>query len=297
MTGYTAIPDSDIDPESPGTTTLFTRLRDNPIAISEGTSPAPAIQEAALDSSIVSQGKLKSTYGDVSVYVNANEGKTGTLPGGGYAFRILIKWASSPGVYDNFNGYVDYNGADTTFIAPQLSFEVDGPTGSNTGYGREYYIQASPPYDLGDGEVGQFIFALIDNGTGLVEKTYSAQDAPWHNNGPTNIAADYYDKEGRGWKKRRVKGKNELVEITQEVKQADMEVIPHPFIGHDLTGKTVVLIDPVSDLSWELRELQEKGECICELLHERKLIVDNAPLVRATPKDVMAVTAKWKNSK
>lgn len=43
MTTYTAIPDSDIDPESPGTTTLFTRLRDNPIAIAEGDATAPSI--------------------------------------------------------------------------------------------------------------------------------------------------------------------------------------------------------------------------------------------------------------
>lgn len=37
MTTYTAIADSDIDPESPGNTTLFTRLRDNPISLAEGT--------------------------------------------------------------------------------------------------------------------------------------------------------------------------------------------------------------------------------------------------------------------
>lgn len=43
MTTYTAIPDSDIDPESPGTTTLFTRLRDNPLAVAEGDATAPSI--------------------------------------------------------------------------------------------------------------------------------------------------------------------------------------------------------------------------------------------------------------
>lgn len=50
MTIYTAIPDSDIDPESPGTTTLFTRLRDNPLAIREGDATAPKILNAALNS-------------------------------------------------------------------------------------------------------------------------------------------------------------------------------------------------------------------------------------------------------
>lgn len=48
MTAYTSVADSEIDPESPGTTTLFTKLRDNPIAITEGASGAPKIQTAAL---------------------------------------------------------------------------------------------------------------------------------------------------------------------------------------------------------------------------------------------------------
>jgi hypothetical protein len=48
MTTYTAIPDSDIDPESPITTTLMTQMRDNPIAITEGAAGAPPIANAAL---------------------------------------------------------------------------------------------------------------------------------------------------------------------------------------------------------------------------------------------------------
>jgi hypothetical protein len=43
MTVYTAIADSEIDPESPYTTTLATKNRDNPIAITEGASGAPKI--------------------------------------------------------------------------------------------------------------------------------------------------------------------------------------------------------------------------------------------------------------
>lgn len=56
MTTYTAIPDSDIDPESPGTTTLFTRLRDNPLAIAEGDATAPDIAYSALGPPTVTSG-------------------------------------------------------------------------------------------------------------------------------------------------------------------------------------------------------------------------------------------------
>ncbi len=57
MTAYTAIPDSDIDPESPGTTTLFTRLRDNPIAVLEGNAVAK-IANAAFAAGTLNGDKL-----------------------------------------------------------------------------------------------------------------------------------------------------------------------------------------------------------------------------------------------
>lgn len=49
MTTYTAIPNSDVDQDSPVTQTLVTLLRDNPIAITEGASGAPKIQSKALN--------------------------------------------------------------------------------------------------------------------------------------------------------------------------------------------------------------------------------------------------------
>jgi len=46
MTSYVTITDGEIDPESPITTTLMTKMRDNAIAIAEGTSPAPSVDKA-----------------------------------------------------------------------------------------------------------------------------------------------------------------------------------------------------------------------------------------------------------
>jgi len=48
MTTYTAITNAEIDPESPVTESLVQRLRDNPIAISEGEPNAPKINPAAI---------------------------------------------------------------------------------------------------------------------------------------------------------------------------------------------------------------------------------------------------------
>ena len=58
MTTYTAIADTDIDVGSPITTGLMTKLRDNPIAITEGSSGAPNIQTAAIANSAVTTAKI-----------------------------------------------------------------------------------------------------------------------------------------------------------------------------------------------------------------------------------------------
>ena len=48
MTAYAAIPDSDLDADSPVTVSLTTAFRDNPIAIAEGASGAPRMLGANL---------------------------------------------------------------------------------------------------------------------------------------------------------------------------------------------------------------------------------------------------------
>lgn len=56
MTAYVTIPDTDIDQDSPVTQTLMTALRDNAIAITEGSSGAPRIQAKALGDDVASGG-------------------------------------------------------------------------------------------------------------------------------------------------------------------------------------------------------------------------------------------------
>lgn len=47
MAAWTAIPDSDLDPESPITTSLMLALRDNPVAITENASGSPGFDVIA----------------------------------------------------------------------------------------------------------------------------------------------------------------------------------------------------------------------------------------------------------
>lgn len=46
------------------------------------------------------------------------------------------------------------------------------------------YVQASPPYDLGDGEIPLFVFVKLD-ADGKMSQLSASIDPPWMYNGPT----------------------------------------------------------------------------------------------------------------
>jgi len=277
------------------------------------------VTQGKLANAAVGQAQLKTTTGDVTTNGSSNL----TLPGGEYGFY--------PTIQSDQGGIIAYWGADAAGLGIA--------TASQTGTGliasawlssqspswnarmRQRYVQASPPYDLGNGEVPLFVFALVDNATGAILATYAAPDPPWANNGPTFIRPEFMDAQGKGFRRRKVmpftwqEAKNdpvkraqfadqlanaplELYEITQAVKQADMPLIPHPFQGNDLTGKTVVLIDPVSRICEGLLRMHEEfssaPESVAELLHGDYLRLGNTPLPRSAPPGVIAVSANWK---
>jgi len=83
MTTYTPIANGSVDAGSPIDESLVTALRDNPIAISEGSAGAPKIQTAAyqdgsLTSAKLSQVALTSAAGDVSLASGFNMGVYGS---------------------------------------------------------------------------------------------------------------------------------------------------------------------------------------------------------------------------
>jgi hypothetical protein len=225
------------------------------------------------------QAGLSTTTGAVSTTGAANL----TLPGGTYGFYPQTKHSTGSGG-ETTTALIASALTSTSYVtAIHLTANTAG-----TASAQQRYIQASPPYDLGDGDIPLFVFAVV-NSKGEVESTYVAEDPPWAHNGPTDIAPDFYQ-DGRGYK--RVRGK--IIEVTKEFKNSDIGIVPHPFTLNDLTGKTVVLLDPVSDLMLSLREMNHSGESVCDLLHEGKLIVGNLPIARKTPRGVLPVDVKWR---
>lgn len=67
MTTYTAIADTEIDQDSPVTETLMTKLRNNPIAITEGASGAPRIVQGALDTTQTTYAGLIPAGAEINI--------------------------------------------------------------------------------------------------------------------------------------------------------------------------------------------------------------------------------------
>ena len=261
-----------------------------------------SVTQAIIAASAVGQAELKTATGNVSVMSSTLANLT--LPGGEYGFYPRV-WRTGSGSVSARIVEVFNDNMATTFIA------LLNDPGTGTSFASQRYIQASPPYDLGDGEIdGSFIFAAVDAGGNIV-MAYQAADPPWANNGPTSIRPTRTDPiTGRQY--RRVLGLTSEVlranpaqraallageanpavteiEITQAVKQADMPLIPHPFIGNDLTGLTVVLADPMSPAMRLLHDMQQSGEDVLSLFAEGTFRFDNTELGRARPPGVMSV--------
>ena len=227
-----------------------------------------------------------------------------------YQHHAAAGWPSASPVY---TGYP----ITTTFSTARTIFHYDCVTaGGPIVTARSRYIQASPPYDIGDGHIHTFIYLVIENGTGKILESLHAADPTWANNGPTDIRPEY-EKDGKLYKhiKRFDKTKkysdpdcitNTLEEITLDYKNSDMDLLPHPYIGRtDMEGKSVVLIDPCSDIALKIEELKEVGETpLMDLLVENDYVRFGNEHIkgRCTPcthgiNEVMVVKPTWKNSK
>jgi len=83
--------------------------------------------------------------------------------------------------------------------------------------------------------------------------------------------------------------------VTPERKEADMEIIAHPY-PELREGETVSLIDPFSPIMDKLKDLHRSGESIPELFHEGFLKVGKE-INCAKPDSVTARKVSWKNSR
>ncbi len=262
----------------------------------------------------VDQGALKTTTGDVTNGTSAPTLITGA--GGEFGFWPTVKHSISSArrteisvanSIDNDSGTCSTTGTVTLGTTFLQRFCI-ASQGTGTITVRSRFVQASPPYDIGDGEVHSFIFLLIDN-LGKILSGYHAPDPVWANNGPTCIRPEYF-KNGKAYrmmkfidKLKEFKSPDRIKymeqEITADFKNSDMALIPHPFQGNDMTGKSVVLIDPNDSIVETAEQMKEAGEFALEqLFHNDYVRFGNEHLAgRKTPSNqVMVVKPTWKNT-
>lgn len=264
------------------------------------------VTQSKLAAAAVGQAQLKTTTAAGAVLVGAVSGVTYSLAGGTYSL-----WTAGA------------EGAGFAFGHSDTAAGVLGLINTDSNGGRyfwvdERYVQASPPYDLGDGHIPLFIWLWLDS-LGALRGHQIAQDPPWAYHGPTDIRPQY-TRNGKPYRAvattdgieitqarrdraklaRLLAGTADVIMVEQEIdnawKNRDMPEWPHPFVGNDLAGTSIVLVDPMSPLVERLRTIQETegARAVSELLRDGWLEVDNLPLQRATPPGVLAVSARLK---
>ncbi len=323
---WTAFADAAVDLDSPVNELLMTGFRDNMIYLREwlgasytagavqdhdhdgANSKVIAVTEAMLGSSIVSQGKLKSTTASGNTAIDAGVDTTVALTGGTYAWWTASNLQNAVGIAF---------GGNTDTAAGTIGIKNVG--GSNGTFSRdERYIQASPPYRLGP----CFVFLCIEPG-GAIRHIEVANDPPWAYHGPTDIAATYYENGkafkritlidgipiGQAMKNRAAMQKivagqaqitQQIIEITEAYKDSDIGVIPHPWAnpnGADVSGATIVLLEPGTKIMQAFADACDAGEAreIKNLIVEDYINIGNVDLgVPDSPPGVIVARAQWK---
>lgn len=290
---------------------------------SNGTDIAMATLNLTPAPGSVHQGAINNTSSNLSYNPGVGLGGVSIQanPGGAWALG-LVQWyqfvnAGSYGavIYGGINGdgstsftpWQNTSGSPTNYVSL-----VNNSTGSTDfTFAACNYINASPPYNLGDGDMRGFVFAQLEKGSGKVIAIWSAQEGPWIYNGPTSVVPHRIDEKGRKFRRVPVSavpisyvasGKSTLSEyltasretreeeITQATYHADMHLIPHPFFSYDPRRHIVVLLDPMHDLVSRFCDGErEEVATLHTLLYGGRIKIGNEPLNRRGPPGVMQV--------
>ena len=203
---FVALTPGEVDADSPLNETLFTKIKDNFDALDgadvtngdahdhNGGDGAP-IPQGGIANNAIGQGELKTAIGSISESLLAGtvEEVSALLPGGSYGFMPRIK-ASAINVLNfvNFSHSDDFVNGDnvpTSYTLMTGIFENEGAS-PHTAFMEQVYIQASPPYKLGNKTWGHFLYLLRNIVTGEIKSAYEAEDPPYAYNGPSHNPKD-----------------------------------------------------------------------------------------------------------
>ena len=333
MATYSAVTAGQKDADSPINVSLIDKLDQNPHAIAEGASGAPKIQSAALDSNVITQDKmadaaigqaeLKTGQAAVSsTALAATGGEPGVrilLTGGEYCFYPETSYDYVSGGGSGGDKWMTvsvmkcWENVDVSY-GPYVHFEWGDYTTTNaTAYARTRYVNASPPHKIDTVDYADFIFIRLSN-SGDILAASIASDPPWYHNGPTQFKRDHFDKNLKKWMYRKVSiptsrrdmhpkkamkrleefRKSKAEPMSYDMKNADMDIIQHPFITKSQTDR-ILIVEPSGTCYQNLCDLMENGENVLQIIHGGYIKIKTDDIrTRGKPKDVPMHSIEWK---
>ena len=314
MANWTTVSSTVLEIGKPIRSIDITAIKENITAVPEKAAGAPVLAnnyvvQAMINAAAVGQGQLKTTTASGSTGLG---GTSYSLTGGTYSWWTA---SSTPGDTGEFYGF----GGGNTAAGVIGLFPVITTTGP-TFHVDERYVQASPPYNLGHGDIAQFFYVMVGS-DGAVRAVSVGADPTWAYHGQTDIRPERYDRSGKAFRRYRMLGAEPLrealrsqetlrrfmagelqpdlveLEITHEIKNRDMNAHPHPWSATPLpAGCSVVLLDPTSSIVDRLALIctEENARRGVELVEQGYLSIGNTPLEMNSPTGVMPVAVSWK---
>lgn len=299
------------------------------VLVSDGTDVAwGAADQTSIAASAVGQGELKTASGS-----SLHNNNWWALPGGAYGFMPQTGSSTAGSRSSNldtedFTGDTNYLniwlGETGTAWGGAVKLQGEG-AGNDGGHAVQRYMSASKPYDYGHGECGLFIYLMIDK-SGNFHGVALQDDPPWAYHGPNKICPHFFDKKGIGYRYKTdlpfeindtrlskdqlqtfVKtiinldiNKCDYYEITQNIKNADMDLIPSPVPRFKDPTHRAILLDPMSEIChklYQMNKIIESPVAIGDLFKEGYIKFGNNALDCRSPGDVITVKPQWKLTK
>lgn len=189
-------------------------------------------------------------------------------------------------------------------------------TGGATGDYDIEYIQNSPPYRVGDVEFPLFGFLFVDKNGNMLASSF-AEDPTWAYNGPTDVRPHRYDEFGKRWRtvydlnedekkylmsnprkylELKSKRKFHEVEVTPEYKNADIDLLPHPFKPKKKNLGSVILLAPNEKTMLDMIELRKDGAKLPYIFRKYMKLDNQALKIKGIHGSVQVCKAVWKNT-
>jgi len=273
---------------------------------------------------VVDQANLKTSTQELSITFSGSPQNMNFTSVGEYGFHFQDRNDAAGKAWAGYATSTSFSSTSyTTHIIVQTNISP------MTLFMRHRFVQASPPYDLGDGAVHTFIYAVIENKTGKIFAMNISQDPPWIYHSEFGIKRAMVFDDPKTKKRMYVKHAkfdptqpnakelfenppaSEIVEYNNALKIEAMPLFPHPY--HDQVWNKlntekesvpdldfwnrhhVALIDPVSKTAERLDRMCECGDETLKLFHDGYLKIDNTDIEnRKRPNGVACYGARWK---